>query len=39
MGKLSSFFSKIPFLSGHGGKKNSDKSNVELQYDKSNKLM
>lgn len=39
MGKLSSFFSKIPFLSGLGGKKKSAKSNVELQYDKAINLM
>ena len=39
MGKLSSFFSKIPFLSGLGGKKKSAKSNVELQYDKALNLM
>ena len=39
MGKLSNFFSKIPFLSGLGGKKKSAKSNVELQYDKALNLM
>ena len=39
MGKLSSFFGKIPFLSNIGGKKKSTKSNVELQYDKAINLM
>ena len=39
MGKLSNFFSKIPFLSGLGGKKKSSKSNVELQFDKAINLM
>ena len=39
MGKLSSLFSKIPFLSALGGKKKSKKSNVELQYDKAITLM
>ena len=39
MGKLSSFFGKIPFLSKIGGKKKSTKSNVELQYDKAINLM
>lgn len=39
MGKLSDFFGKIPFLSGIGGKKKSNKSNVELQYDKAINLM
>ncbi len=39
MGKLSKFFGKIPFLSGIGGKKKSNKSNVELQYDKAINLM
>ncbi|MDE5872993.1 MAG: sel1 repeat family protein [Lachnospiraceae bacterium] len=35
MGKLSNFFGKLPFLSGLGGKKKSNKSNVELQYEKA----
>ncbi len=39
MGKLSSIFGKIPFLSNIGGKKKSNKSNVELQYDKAINLM
>ena len=39
MGKLSSFLGKIPFLSNISGKKKSNKSNVELQYDKAINLM
>ena len=39
MGKLSNFLGKIPFLSAIGGKKKSNKSNVELQYDKAINLM
>ncbi len=39
MGKLSNFLGKIPFLSNIGGKKKSNKSNVELQYDKAINLM
>ncbi|MCM1170861.1 MAG: sel1 repeat family protein [Clostridium sp.] len=35
MGKLSDFFGKFPFFSGLGGKKKSNKSNVELQYEKA----
>ncbi|MCM1081891.1 MAG: sel1 repeat family protein [Clostridium sp.] len=35
MGKLSNFFGKLPFFSGLGGKKKSNKSNVELQYEKA----
>lgn len=39
MGKLSSFLGRIPFLSAIGNKKKSNKSNVELQYDKAINLM
>ena len=39
MGKLSSFFGKIPFLANIGNKNKSTKSNVELQYDKAINLM
>ena len=39
MGKLSNILGKIPFLSAIGGKKKSNKSNVELQYDKAINLM
>lgn len=35
MGLFGSFLEKIPFLSNLGGKKKSNKSNVELQYDKA----
>lgn len=39
MGWFSSALGKIPFLSNIGGKKKSNKSNVELQYDKAMNLM
>ncbi len=39
MGWFSKTLGKIPFLSNIGGKKKSNKSNVELQYDKAINLM
>lgn len=39
MGKLGDFLGKIPFLSGIRNKRKSNKSNVELQYDKAINLM